>query len=107
LAEQDIELPAYTPLTAVSWFIYDSYLRLYYPSEDGHIRKVSRDEQEDWEGPIDIPCSGGVEKNSQIAALEQRDGDLIRIYHILPKETLGQISFSETREGTPETTTVL
>jgi hypothetical protein len=103
----DIELPPYTPLTAVSWFNDDSYLRVYYLSEYRNIQKVSRDEDEDWEGPVDFPSSRDVESNSQIAALEQDDGDLIKIYYTLSQEKLGQISFSETREGNPEATIVI
>jgi len=93
LADADIDWPAYTPLTAVSWFIDDSYLRLYYLSEDGHVLKLSRDEGEDWKGPVDLPSSRDIEKNSQIAAFEQDDGWLIRIYHTLSNEKLGENFF--------------
>jgi hypothetical protein len=119
-----IKLPAYTQLTALSWFIEDAYLRLYYVSDDGHIRELSKDEYEDEDEDEDefededededggwvtteLAATQTVEKNSQIAALEQNDGGLIKIYHLVSTEKLGEMSFSKTHEEVQEKSSVL
>ena len=105
-----IQLSAYTQLTALSWFIEDAYLRLYYVSDDGHVRELSKDEDEDGDGDwitTELQATQTVEKNSQIAALEQDDGKLIKIYHLLSTEKLCQMSFSKTHEETRETNSLL
>lgn len=100
-------MPAYTPITAISWYVHEPYLRLYYPSNDGHIREVSRDEDDDWSEPLDLTVSQKVGKDTQIAALQQNDGQLIKIYHILSTEEVAQTTLPNTQEDAPETTTVL
>jgi hypothetical protein len=104
----EIQLPAYTPLAALSWYIDDPYIRLYYVSDDWHIRELPKDEEEEWNDPYDLRASQTVEKNSQIAALEQNDGKLIRIYYLLSTGELVQTSFSKTHdEETPGINSVL